>query len=31
MQDFLSGIELFRDLTVDELGQVASTCTATVS
>ena len=26
MQDFLSGIELFRDLTVDELGQLGTTC-----
>ena len=30
MQDFLSGIELFRDLTGDELAQVGTTCTARV-
>ena len=28
MKQFLSGIELFRDLSAEELGQVAATCTA---
>jgi aspartate ammonia-lyase len=30
MEQFLSGIELFRDLSAGELGQVAATCTARV-